>query len=86
MQIEERERIRRFRYCLDAKASLVGRLLMRFWATKNFQIPNSAILFDRSQRGRPRLLKPKNIDWNFNVSHAGNYTIFVAQRRYFLIM
>jgi hypothetical protein len=35
VQAEEQERINRFKYKHDAKASLVGRLLMRFWAKKN---------------------------------------------------
>ena len=81
IQPEERQRIRKFRYRKDAKASIVGRLLMRFWAIKTFQASNEAIIFDRSDRGRPRLLLKEGETWTFNVSHAGNYTVFVAQRK-----
>jgi len=80
VQVDEQERINRFRYRLDAKASLIGRLLMRFWAMKTFQIENDAIIFDRSDRGRPRLLLNDGKSWIFNVSHAGDYTVFTAQK------
>ena len=78
LQVDEQERINRFRYRLDAKASLIGRLLMRFWAMKTFQIENDAIIFDRSDRGRPRLLLNDEKSWIFNVSHAGDYTVFTG--------
>ena len=82
LQAEEQERINRFKYKLDAKASLVGRLLMRFWAIKTFQASNEIVIFDRSDRGRPRLLLNNDAKkWTFNVSHAGDYTVFVAQSK-----
>jgi len=80
VQFDEKERINRFRYRLDAKASLVGRLLMRFWAMKTFLIENDDLIFDRSDRGRPRLLLNDAKSWIFNVSHAGSYTVFTAQK------
>jgi len=80
IQVEERSRIRRFRYCLDAKASLVGRLLMRFWAVKTFQASNDTLLFQRTDRGKPQLLLESAKYWKFNLSHAGKYTVFVAQK------
>jgi hypothetical protein len=62
---------------------LVGRLLMRFWALKTFQASNEVVIFDRSDRGRPRLLLNNDAKtWTFNVSHAGDYTVFVAQSKY----
>ena len=78
IQAEERERIRRFRYQIDAKASLVGRLLMQFWAQKTFV--SQPIRFLRSDRGRPQLAIDRENNWDFNVSHAGSYTVFVAQQ------
>ena len=45
-----------FRYKLDAKASLIGRILMRLWAVQSFKTSNNAVIFDRTDRGRPRLL------------------------------
>ena len=71
--------MRRFKYRQDAKATLVGRLLMRFWAVKMFQKSNEDIIFNRTEKGRPRILLEHANVWDFNVSHAGNYTVFVAQ-------
>ena len=45
---------------------------------KTFQIENDAIIFDRSDRGRPRLLLNDGKLWIFNVSHAGDYTVFTG--------
>ena len=85
LQIDERERIRKFRYRQDAKASIVGRLLMRFWAKQSLKQtkPNSALYFQRSERGRPMLKDLTN--WDFNVSHAGEYTVFVAEGKYYRV-
>ena len=58
---------------------------MRFWAIKTFQASNEIVIFDRSDRGRPRLLLNNDAKkWTFNVSHAGDYTVFVAQSKYIL--
>ena len=84
----ERQRIRKFRYRKDAKASIVGRLLMRFWASKTFNMDSNLLEFNRTKKGRPylrrkNLMKPsesENDYWDFNVSHAGNYTVFVAEK------
>ena len=83
----ERQRIRKFRYRKDAKASIVGRLLMRLWASNTFNIGSNKLEFTRTEKGRPSLRKNlmksteyENYYWDFNVSHAGNYTVFVAEK------
>ena len=83
----ERQRIRKFRYRKDAKASIVGRLLMRMWASNTFNIGSNKLEFMRTEKGRPSLRKNlmksteyENNYWDFNVSHAGNYTVFVAEK------
>ena len=83
----ERQRIRKFRYRKDAKASIVGRLLMRMWASNTFNIGSNKLEFTRTEKGRPSLRKNlmksteyENNYWDFNVSHAGNYTVFVAEK------
>lgn len=79
IQKEERERIRLFRYRQDAKASIVGRLLMRYWAKiQKPNLTNAQLHFERSERGRP-MLKSLLPNWDFNVSHAGKFTVFVAE-------
>ena len=55
IQPEERQRIRKFRYQIDAKASIVGRLLMRLWASKAFEVASNDLEFTRTDRGRPSL-------------------------------
>ena len=79
IQVEERERIRKFRYRKDAKSSIVGRLLLRLWASLAFKIPSNQFEFTRTDRGRPKLKFALDQGWDFNVSHAGNFTVFVAQ-------
>lgn len=84
IQPEERERIRKFRYRADAKASLIGRLLVRSWIASHFQIDNSAIRLSRTERGRPFLSSNTsttfdNVSFDFNVSHAGQYAVFAAE-------
>ena len=79
IQVEERERIRKFRYRKDAKSSIVGRLLLRLWASLAFKIPSNQFEFTRTDRGRPKLKLALDQGWDFNVSHAGNFTVFVAQ-------
>jgi len=83
----ERQRIRKFRYRKDAKASIVGRLLMRLWASNTFNIGSNKLEFTRTEKGRPSLRKNlmksteyENNYWDFNVSHAGSYTVFVAEK------
>ena len=79
IQVEERERIRKFRYRKDAKSSIIGRLLLRLWASLAFKIPSNQFEFTRTDRGRPKLKFALDQGWDFNVSHAGNFTVFVAQ-------
>ena len=43
IQSIERQRIRKFRYRKDAKASIVGRILMRFWASKTFDMDSNIL-------------------------------------------
>ena len=37
---------------------------------------NDVLNFDRSDRGKPKF---QQNHWSFNVSHAGNFTVFAAQ-------
>ena len=73
---------KRFSFCLkryrsDAKASLIGRLLIRKWITTNFYLANDAVVLSRTERGRPCSPQvPPGYD--FNVSHAGDYVVFAA--------
>lgn len=89
VQEEERDRINKFRYCDDAKASLVGRLMMRRWAEQFLSAIGSCKIqpeFERTEKGRPKLIL-SDVDENlanyiyfdFNVAHAGELTVLAAE-------
>lgn len=82
IQPEERDKIRRFRYKSDAKASLCGRILIRRWIKATFDLQNQDVQLQRTMRGKP-FFKPPGEDagfhFDFNISHAGHYVAFVSQ-------
>ena len=77
VQIEERVRIRKFHYAEDAKASLVGRLLLRKMAKAVIGLKEEEIVFTRSDKGRPQLTST-GPNWDFNISHQGDFVALVA--------
>ncbi|GFG37559.1 hypothetical protein Cfor_09600 [Coptotermes formosanus] len=81
IQDEEKIRIGRFVFKKDAKASLVGRLLMRKYVSENSSLPYAGIRFGRDDRGKPYLIgdeEGKSMS-NFNVSHQGNYAVLAGE-------
>ncbi|XP_020711561.2 L-aminoadipate-semialdehyde dehydrogenase-phosphopantetheinyl transferase [Athalia rosae] len=85
IQVEEKERIGRFVFKKDARASLVGRLLIRKFLNEYGGIPYDKIELSRDEKGRPNL-KGGNKSLNFNVSHQGNYTVFAGEVRNNLLL
>ncbi|XP_046740379.1 L-aminoadipate-semialdehyde dehydrogenase-phosphopantetheinyl transferase [Diprion similis] len=84
IQTEEKERIGRFVFKKDARASLAGRLLMRKFVNEYGNIPYNDVLFSRDKSGRPFVNGDiKNL--NFNVSHQGSYTVFAGEVRNLLL-
>lgn len=93
MQLQEEERIRigKFRYRDDAKSSLVGRLMIRRWSEQflsAFSSIDSTLTIARTEKGRPKLLlspsqtqSTKDTNFDFNVAHAGEFTVFAAEIR-----
>ncbi|CAD5121997.1 DgyrCDS10450 [Dimorphilus gyrociliatus] len=79
IQSEERERIAKFHYQVDAISSMAGRLLMRKIIRDHFGVSNSEIKLSRTEKGKPVLDMPKNNRFSFNVSHHGDYVIAAAQ-------
>jgi len=89
LQEEERIRIGKFRYRDDAKASLVGRLMIRRWSEQflsAFPCVDHTLNIIRTEKGRPKLLlsptqtkSTKDINFDFNVAHAGELTVFAAE-------
>ncbi|XP_071445511.1 L-aminoadipate-semialdehyde dehydrogenase-phosphopantetheinyl transferase [Hetaerina americana] len=82
IQSEEKERIGRFVYGKDAKASLIGRLMMRKYVSLCTGIPYNEINFARDGSGKPFLTNDSNnqeLVPIFNVSHQGNFTVLAGE-------
>lgn len=77
---KEQERICRFSFKRDAKASLVGQLMLHKLVRETLNIPNNQIKFARTDRGKP-FLPHVNLPFSFNVSHQGAYTVMAASPR-----
>lgn len=76
LQKEEKEKIGQFRYKHDAKASFVGRLLMKKAIVKSGL---GHLKLTRTERGKPQLIGgPLNFD--FNVSHQGKFVVLAAEK------
>src|SRR5690349_20450131 len=79
IQPEEKKRLARFMFQEDFKASLSGRLLMRYFVRQAMLVDNHQIKLCRDEREKPYL---KEIDGesnfgnkviDFNVSHQGSF-------------
>lgn len=79
IQSDEKERLQRFVFRKDVRASLVGRLLMRKFVNEYAGLPYDKVIFVRDERNRP-ILKDNSIV-SFNVSHHGSYTVLVGEIR-----
>lgn len=83
IQPEEKMRIGKFVFQQDAKASIIGRLLMRKFVSESCTIPYAAVKFGRDEKGKPFVFEPgegKNV--SFNVSHQGNFTVLAGDTTY----
>lgn len=82
VQTEETERIHRFVFAEDAKASMVGQLLMRKAASEITGIPYNEVKFSRSETGKPFVSSHSEIlrtmNYNFNISHHGSMCVLAA--------
>ncbi|NXT08501.1 ADPPT transferase, partial [Prunella fulvescens] len=82
VQPEEKERIGHFVFARDAKAALAGRLLMRKLIAEELGIPWNEVHLQRTPKGKPFLasnLPGINSNYNFNVSHQGDYAVLAAE-------
>lgn len=80
IQSEEKERLGRFMYRKDVRASLVGRLLLRKFVNEYGCIPYNNILFTRDTHNKP-VLQNLSLNLSFNVSHHGDYTVLAGETR-----
>ncbi|KOC65331.1 L-aminoadipate-semialdehyde dehydrogenase-phosphopantetheinyl transferase [Habropoda laboriosa] len=80
IQLEEKERLGRFVFRKDVRASLVGRLLMRKFVSEYGHIPYSNVVFTRDINNKP-IMENISSNLSFNVSHQGDYTVLAGETR-----
>lgn len=78
VQEEERARILRFRFVLDRKRALAGRLLMRRRIAGAFGVDAASIELQRSALGKPLLAAPAPGRFSFNLSHHGDWVVLLS--------
>lgn len=78
IQSEEIERLIKFMFLDDLKASLVGRLLIRNFVARTTGHSNAKIRIERDERGKPYFVSPENHKLDFNVSHQGGYAVLAG--------
>ena len=76
IQPEEVDRLMKFMFLDDLKASLVGRLMIRNFVASAMQRKNASIHIARDERGKPYF---ENL--SFNVSHQGNFSVLAGSTR-----
>lgn len=80
VQLEEKERLGRFVFRKDVRASLVGRLLLRKFVNDYTDVSYDKIMFARDAKNKP-VLKDISRNISFNVSHQGDYTVLAGELR-----
>lgn len=79
IQPEEKQRIAKFVFKKDFKASLIGRLMIRKFLTFATNLPYDEINIIRDDRGKPIFSTSGSVNLDFNVSHHGNYTVLSGE-------
>lgn len=79
VQKEEKDRLSRFVFKKDFKSSLIGRLMMRKFASEALNFLYNEIKFQRNEKDKPVLIQPESQNLAFNVSHQGDYAILAGE-------
>ncbi|VEN53415.1 unnamed protein product [Callosobruchus maculatus] len=77
IQKEEKERLSRFVFKKDLKASLIGHLMARKYVSQISGGKYNQIRFVRDERGKP--VVEDDITVHFNISHQGDFTVFAGE-------
>ncbi|CAH1994503.1 unnamed protein product [Acanthoscelides obtectus] len=77
IQKEEKERLSRFVFKKDLKASLIGRLMARKYVSQSTGKKYDQIKLIRDERGRPLVEDDPSVQ--FNISHQGDFTVFAGE-------
>lgn len=78
ISLEDKERINKFAFKADAKASMAGTLMMRKLAHLATGEPYDKVTFFRDKHGRPAI-RDQILKMDFNISHQGNYTVLAGE-------
>lgn len=79
IQSEEIDRLMKFVFLDDLKASLVGRLMIRKFVTNATGLSNPEILIQRDERGKPFYVpRGQGHRLDFNVSHQGGFSVLAG--------
>lgn len=78
LQVEEQERLSRFAFRHNVRASLVGRLMMRKFIHECTSLPYNQIFISRDVNSKPVFNHP-DFEVSFNVSHQGFYTVLAGE-------
>lgn len=80
IQQNEKERVAKFVFKKDLKASLIGCLMMRKYVTEVTNSNYNEIQFIRDNMGKP-IVENEELrkTTHFNISHHGNFTVFVGE-------
>lgn len=70
---ERNEKIKYYKYKIDADRALIAEILCRVAIIENLNIKNSDIYFDIHEYGKPYLKFHK--DFHFNLSHSGDWVV-----------
>ncbi|KAJ8687177.1 hypothetical protein QAD02_022971 [Eretmocerus hayati] len=80
LQLEEKNRIGKFVFKKDVKASLTGRLLIRKFISECTGLAYNSIHLSKDENEKPIYKnKPGSPKINFNVSHHGSYTVLAGE-------
>lgn len=83
MPTEHTERIKKFVREEDRKRSLVSRLLQFAACREVFGLSNDEVLIKRTKGSKPFMANvpddPEMPNWNFNVSHEGDFVVLAAE-------
>mmetsp|Transcript_16610 Transcript_16610/g.19901 ORF Transcript_16610/g.19901 Transcript_16610/m.19901 type:complete len:264 (+) Transcript_16610:407-1198(+) len=82
VQPDEQARIKKFRFEIDRKRALCGRLLIRHLVSLLFSIPSGEVKLGRTEKKKPILLSPqlprdRGELFEFNISHHGEWVVLV---------
>ncbi|MFO7817394.1 MAG: 4'-phosphopantetheinyl transferase superfamily protein [Desulfovibrionales bacterium] len=81
MSASERERARRFKFIKDYKLYVTGKVLARKIIAGKYKIRPEDIRFACDEFDRPFLRCPKPGNFDFNLSHSGDYVVLAVSNR-----